>query len=348
MRQMVNLSYPQERAQISAKSTLMAVAATSRARQIVRRLLDGLTANESQVARRRMGIASHAMIPDSGATNVKTSVLKAVRTNNATKQMESAQVVAKTASLEKSATNSARVGAKVVVATKRTGNATMVARLAGVATIVMKLAQKALVLKDVIAKLDSQYRAYLAVIHSKAFFKTGGSARVAQTIVRTTNVTMMANAQKDAKSDFMEANACRIAVLIALERATSVLLVRKMDIARNVTLVSQVVLAAKNVTQHANRATNSRVDCSQAMVPQEKGTALSAKRTNRSSGTMGSASASRVLPATQPTKSVIAMNLREQKRLTRWRVLSSGHVRLAASFAKMACGRCSAMRSLLA
>jgi len=257
-------------------------------------------------------------------------------------------VVAKTASLEKSATNSVRVGAKVVVATKRMGNATMVARLAGVATIVMKLAQKAPVLKDVIAKLDSQYRAYLAVIHSKAFFKTGGSARVAQTIVRTTNVTMMANAQKDAKSDFMETNACRIAVLIALEHATSVLLVRKMDIAQNVTLVSQVVLAARNVTQHVNRATNSRVDGSQAMVPQEKGTALSATRTNRSCGTMGSASASRVLPATQPTKSVIAMNLREQKRLTRWRVLSSGRVRLAASFAKMACGRCSAMRSQLA
>lgn len=146
-----------------------------------------------------METVSHAMIPNGGVTNAKTHARKAAGMGSATEQMESAQAVAKTDFMEKNVTKSARVGAKVALATKKVESAPQVARLVGVVPFAMKLVQKALVQKDVIVKLDSPYHACLAVIPSNLFSMMGGSARVVQTIARTTSVTTMADAQKDVK-----------------------------------------------------------------------------------------------------------------------------------------------------
>merc|ERR1719296_346193 len=175
-----------------------------------------------------------------------------------------------------------------------------------------------------------------------------GPVRVAQTIARTTNVTLRANAQRDVRLDFTVVSASRIAGLIALGHVTSMQLVKLMDIAQNATLVSLAANVTRTVTQHANRATNTRAGGCQVMAPLERETALSATRTNQSCGRMGSASVLRVLRATQPTTNVIVMNPRQRRRPTRWRALSSGHERLAASFVKMVCARYSETRSPLA
>jgi len=244
MLQMVKHSCQQELAQISARSTCMEVCATSLARPIVRRLADGSTASESLAARRRMAIVSHAMNRSGGEINVRTHAPQDARTMIATKQTDCVKVNARLAFLETNVTRNAQVGAKVAVATKMTANVKMAAMQGGVVTCVMKLAQKARVLKDATAKLASLLLVSLAVILSKAFFKTGGYARVAQTIATTKNVMSVVCALKDVNSDSMVACACRIAALIALVHATRQPLVNKMDIVQNVrqaTLVASAI-----------------------------------------------------------------------------------------------------------
>jgi len=184
------------------------------------------------------------MSPNGGVINVRTHAPQAARTMSVTKQTDCAKVTARTASLERNVIRNVQVAAKVAAAIKRMANAKMVVMLAGVVTCVMKLAQKVRVLKGATAKLASQFHVSKAVIRSKAFCKTGGYARVAQTIATTKNVILMVCAQKDVNWDSMVACACRIVALIALAHATQLPLARKMDTAQNArqaTLVASAI-----------------------------------------------------------------------------------------------------------
>jgi len=190
-----------------------------------------------------MAIVSPAMSPNGGVINVRTHAPQAARTMSVTKQTDCAKVTARTASLERNAIRNAQVAAQVAAAIKRTANAKMAVMLVGVVTYVMKLAQKVQVLKGATAKLASLFHVSKAVIRSKAFFKTGGYARVAQTIATTRNVMFMVCALKDVNSDFMVACACRIVDLIALVHATKQPPARKMDIVQNARQATQVASA---------------------------------------------------------------------------------------------------------
>jgi len=236
---MVNRFSQQELAQISARSILTAADVTNRAQQIVQRPPVCSTASEFPVARRRTANALHVTSQSGGEKSVRTHAPKAVRMMSAIKKTVFAKVNARTAFLEENVMRNARMAAKVVAATRRRRGAMTDANQAGVATNVMKPAQKAQAQRAVIERLVSLFRVSLAVIPSKAFFKTGGYARLVQTTATTRNAMFMACALKDVNSDSMGSCACQTVAHIALAHVTLPPLVRKMDIVPNVRLASQ-------------------------------------------------------------------------------------------------------------
>jgi len=236
---MVKHSCPQALAQTNAKLIIMGQSVINLAQQIARRLEDGSTDRESQVARRRMASASSAMMKSGGERRAKMRAPQVARMISAASQMDCAKAVARTASLETNVTRSAPAAARVVVATKRAANATMAATLAGGVTSVINLAQKGLAQRAAIAKLGSPKHVWRAAIRLRAFSKTDGFTRVAQTTAKPTNVTFMETALTGAKLDSTAVRACRVVALIALVLVTKLPLTKKMDTAQTVKQASQ-------------------------------------------------------------------------------------------------------------
>jgi len=190
-----------------------------------------------------MASVSHAKILSGGERRAKINARKDVKTSSATKLMDFAKAIARTDSLETDVTRSARVAAKAVDAIRIMANAKMVTTLAGVATNVMKLVQKALVLKDATVKQASPKHVSLAAFRSKITKTTRGVVKLAQKTAKTINVTEEDSALRDVTSDSMAQDACGIAVLIALAHVTKLLLARKMESAQSVRLASLVLNA---------------------------------------------------------------------------------------------------------
>jgi len=236
---MVKHSCQQELVQTNAKLIIMVQNVTSHAQQIARKLEDGSTDRESQVARRRTASASNAMMKSGGGRRAKMRAPQVAKLISAASQMDSAKAAARTASLETNVNRSALVAARVVVATKKVANATMVATLVGGVISVINLAQKGLVQKAAIAKLGSLKHVWRAVIRSKASSRMDGFARVAQTTAKPTSVTSMESALTGAKLDSMVKRACRVAALIASVLVTQLPLTKKMDTAQSVKQASR-------------------------------------------------------------------------------------------------------------
>merc|ERR1719254_273961 len=231
---MVKHSCQQELAQTNARVIIMGQNVTSHAQLIARKLKDCSTDRESQAARRRTASASIAMMKSGGERRAKMRAPRVAKMISATSQMACAKAAARTAFLGTNVKRSALVAARVVAATKRVANATMVATLVGGVISVINHAQKGLVQKAAIAKLGSLKHVWRAAIRSKASSRMAGFAKVAQTIAKPTSVTSMESALTGAKVDFMVKRACRVAALIASALVPRPPLRKKMDTAQNV------------------------------------------------------------------------------------------------------------------